>query len=174
MISTLIKNSSIALASLAFGIMAGFFWTYTFNVNLAMLQVDGPTYAVVQSLFNENVRHPMFFSFFIGSAVLALVALAMNVQHWKSLSFSMLSLALIIYVTGIIMFTAQVNLPLNYYTESWDPTNLPADWSSVRTQWNNANATRVITSASSFVLSLAALVTRASLPLKNKKQVPAL
>ncbi len=42
------------------GIMAGFFYTYTFNVNLAMLEVDGSTYAVVQSLFNENVRHPMF------------------------------------------------------------------------------------------------------------------
>ncbi len=174
MISTLVKNSSIALASLAFGIMAGFFWTYTFNVNLAMLQVDGPTYAVVQSLFNENVRHAMFFSFFIGSAVLAILALAINIQHWKTAPFIMLALATIIYIAGIIIFTAQVNLPLNYYTESWNPKNLPADWSNIRTQWNNANATRVITSASSFVLSLAALVTRASLPLKNNKSVPAL
>ncbi len=37
--------------------MAGFFWTYSDNVNLAMLQVDGATYATVQSLFNMNVRH---------------------------------------------------------------------------------------------------------------------
>ena len=74
----------------------------------------------------------------------------------------LLALAAIIYILGVIVFTAQVNLPLNYYTESWDPQNLPADWAQVRTQWNNANAIRVGTSGAAFVLALAALVVRAS------------
>ena len=58
---TFLENSSLALATIVFGIMAGFFWTYSFNVNYAMLQVDGSTYVQVQSLFNQNVRHSMFF-----------------------------------------------------------------------------------------------------------------
>ena len=78
------------------------------------------------------------------------------------MSFWLLALAAIIYILGVIVFTAQVNLPLNYYTESWDPQNLPADWAQVRTQWNNANAIRVGTSGAAFVLALAALVVRAS------------
>jgi uncharacterized membrane protein len=70
-----------ALCLLAMGIMAGFFWTYTINVNLAMLEVDGPTYATVQSAFNRNVRHPMFFAFFFGPMPLALAALASGWAH---------------------------------------------------------------------------------------------
>jgi len=56
-----------ALAVAAFGVMAGFFWTYSANVNLAMLTVDGATYATVQSAFNRHVRHALR----AGSGVLA-------------------------------------------------------------------------------------------------------
>ena len=160
--ASLLENIAMALATLVFGIMAGFFWAYTFNVNLAMLELDGATYATVQSLFNENVRHSMFFTFFFGGGIFSAVALVINWKHWKSPSFMMLALAFIVYVLGIIIFTAQVNLPLNAYTESWDPLNLPTDWSQVRNQWNTANAIRVGTAGLAFILGLAALITRAS------------
>ncbi|MCA9835637.1 MAG: DUF1772 domain-containing protein [Trueperaceae bacterium] len=165
----LFENAAIALATLVFGIMAGFFWTYSFNVNLAMLNVDGATYATVQSLFNENVRHFMFFSFFFGGGIFSALALVINWKHWKSPAFIMLALAFLIYGLGIILFTARVNLPLNYYTESWDPLNLPADWSQVRAQWNSANYLRVGTSGLAFILALFALLVRTSLPNSGQK-----
>lgn len=56
------------------------------------------------------------------------------------------------------MFTHQINLPLNYYTESWDPLALPADWATTRDSWNQANAARVLNSFIAFLLSLCALV----------------
>ena len=164
---TLLENSSIALASLIFGIMAGFFWTYSFNINLATAQLDGATYAITQSLFNENVRHAMFFFFFFGGAVFSVLALILNRKHWKSLAFLIMTIACLSYVLGIVVFTSQVNLPLNAYTESWDPQNLPADWQDTRAQWNNANAVRVATSGASFVLALVALLLRASSPKRN-------
>lgn len=46
--------------------MAGFFATYSANVNLATLELNGPTYAQVQSAFNRNVRHAGFFACFFG------------------------------------------------------------------------------------------------------------
>lgn len=159
---TLLENSSLALAILMFGIMAGFFWTYTFNVNLATAQLDGATYARVQSLFNVNVRHAMFFSFFFGSALAAVAALVFNYKHNRQPSFWLLAAAAVIYIFGIILFTKFVNLPLNYYTESWNPQQLPNDWASVRTRWNEANAWRVLAAGLSFVLSLSALVMRST------------
>lgn len=159
---TLFENSAVAIAALVFGIMAGFFWTYTFNVNWAMLETDGPTYAIVQSLFNQNVRHAMFFAFFFGGGAFSALALLINWKHWKSASFWMLAVACLVYIFGIIIFTRQVNLPLNYITEAWDPQNLPPDWTSIRDQWNRANAIRVATSGLSFTLSLGTLLIRAS------------
>ncbi len=159
---TFLENITIAVATFVFGIMAGLFWTYTFNVNLAMLEVDGATYATVQSLLNQNVRHLMFFSFFFGGGAFSVIALLSNWRHWKSFSFFMLALACIIYIAGVIVFTREVNLPLNYYTESWDLQNLPADWAMIRAQWNQANAIRVGTAGLAFALSLGALLQRAS------------
>lgn len=159
---TLVENGLVALATVVFGIMAGFFWTYSFNVNWAMLEVDGPTYATVQSLFNRNVRHVMFFIFFFGGGGFSALALLGNWRHWKTLSFWLLAIACLTYVLGIIVFTAQVNLPLNYYTESWNPQSLPPDWADIRTQWNTANAIRGVTSAIPFLLGVSVLTMRAS------------
>jgi uncharacterized membrane protein len=159
-----LENGSIALAALVLGIMAGFFVTYTFNVNPAMLQVDGATYATVQSLFNRNVRHFLFFIFFFGGAFFPALALAINYRHFRSNAFWMVAAAGVLYLAGVIVLTASVNLPLNYATESWNPQALPADWRSVREAWNSANAWRVAAAFSGFVLCLAALLARTKSP----------
>ena len=161
---TLLENGSLAIATLVFGVMAGFFRTYTFNVNLAMLQVDGQTYAKVQSLFNENVRHLMFFAFFFGGGLFSIIAVVINLKRWKTVSFWLIVLAAVVYIAGVIVFTQQVNLPLNDYTESWQPSNLPADWMDTRNSWNEANAVRVVTSFMPFLLCVMALVLRANQP----------
>lgn len=148
------------IAVLMLGVMAGFFWTYTFNVNLATAQLDGATYATVQSLFNQNVRHGMFFLFFFGGGGATLLALAVNYQQWRTSAFWLLASAAVIYSVGIIVFTHEVNLPLNYYTESWNPAALPADWQQIREQWNSANALRVVSAGTAFVLGLLSLVVR--------------
>jgi uncharacterized membrane protein len=156
----MLENSARVLAVLVLGIMAGFFWTYSVNVAPALLQVNGETYAQVQSLLNVNVRHWMFFACFFGGGALTALALLVNYQHWQSPAFWLLALAGLIYIVGIIVFTKVVNLPLNYYTESWNPTALPSDWEQVRTSWNTANAWRVLSSGVAFVLGLIALTIR--------------
>lgn len=156
-----IRSSLIALATLMLGVMAGFFWTYTFNVNLAMQQVDGETYATVQSLFNQNVRHSYFFTLFFGSAAVTVLAILANLKHYRRSFFWLLVAAAAIYIGGVIIYTSSVNLPLNAYTESWDISNLPSDWQATRDAWNSANALRVGTSGAAFILGMGALFGRA-------------
>ncbi len=126
-----------------------------------MEQVDGETYATVQSLFNENVRHAMFFFFFFGGGAFSVLTTIANIRSWRVFDFWLIALAAVIYILGVIAFTASVNLPLNDITEGWNPQNVPVDWSSIRDQWNQANAIRVWTSGSAFVLSVVALVCKA-------------
>ena len=162
------QNSTLLVATLVIGIMAGFFWTYSINVNLAMLQLDGAIYAQMQSLFNKNVHHGMFFTFFFGGGAFTALALATHIKHFRSLRFWLISAATVIYILGIILFTREINLPLNYYTESWNPQALPDDWQQVRAQWNQANNLRVITAGLAFVLSLVAM-TRDLTPFSSKR-----
>ena len=99
---------------------------------------------------------------FDGGALFPLLALVANHRHRHTPAFWLLVTATGIYVLGIIVFTRQVNLPLNAVTEAWLPSQLPADWPQIRTQWNDANMTRVWLACAAFALALAALVLRAS------------
>ena len=159
--STALQLGLHGLAIFWLGLMAGFFWTYSANVNLATVQMDGSTYALVQSSLNRNVRHAMFFSFFFSPPLLCALAMLAAWPAWRARWWWCLGLAGVLYALGIVVFTAQVNLPLNAYTESWDPHALPSDWARTREQWNTANLWRAVASAAAFALALLALCTRA-------------
>ncbi|SOD29223.1 Uncharacterized membrane protein [Variovorax sp. YR752] len=150
-----------ALAIFWLGVMAGFFWTYSANVNFATLQMDGATYALVQSSLNRNVRHAMFFGFFFGPPLLCALAVGTAWTARREGWWWCLLLAGVLYGLGIVVFTAQVNLPLNVYTESWNPQALPSDWAQTRSRWNAANLWRTVAAALAFGLALAALCARA-------------
>ena len=142
------------------GIMAGFFGTYSANVNLATLQLDGPTYALVQSGFNRNVRHTLFFAFFFGPVPLGLLTLITARHQYRQVWWRLVALIVLAYALGIVWFTREVNLPLNHLTESWTPATLPADWSTVRDAWNRANLWRALLSTTLFALALLSLCLR--------------
>lgn len=156
-----VDNVSLALATLLLGLMAGFFWTYSFNVNLATAQLDGGTYAQIQSLLNQNVRHGAFFSVFFGSAVVVTIAVIINFRHRRDWGYWAMMAAALLYIFGVVFFTREVNLPLNATTEAWSSEAVPEDWMMVRDAWNQANGWRVATSLGAFALCLIVLVQRA-------------
>ncbi|KQO26598.1 hypothetical protein ASF11_02605 [Acidovorax sp. Leaf76] len=149
-----------ALAVLWLGLMAGFFGTYSANVNLALLQMDGAIYATVQSALNRNVRHALFFTLFFGPPLWCALALATAWREHRAGWWRGLGLVGAAYGLGIMFFTQQVNLPLNHTTESWTPQALPADWADVRDRWNAANLWRAGLSLAAFAAALGTLVWR--------------
>jgi uncharacterized membrane protein len=153
-----------ALAALWMGMMAGFFWAYSANVNQALLQMDGAIYATVQSALNRNVRHGLFFTFFFGPPLWCALAL---LAAWPSRHrgwWLALALAGVAYLLGIILFTQQVNLPLNKITEAWNPQALPDDWVQVRDRWNTANLWRTVVNFVAFIVAVLTLAYRAAAP----------
>lgn len=159
---TTLSDFSAFIAVLMLGVMAGFFWTYAFNVNYATINLGADDYVRMQSLFNVNVRHSMFFLFFFGAAFLCFVATFIS---WFSKNISrtrLLLLAGLLYLGGVVMFTHQVNLPLNYETESWVIGQVPAHWQEVRAAWNKANLLRTGMSFLAFALGLWSLLCKPS------------
>ncbi len=157
---------------LLLGLMAGFFATYSANINLATLELDGPTYAQVQSAFNRNVRHTGFFVCFFGPLPLGLIALALAWTERRAAWWRLLALTVLAYGLGIVLFTREVNLPLNHLTESWTPATLPPDWATVRETWNRANLWRSGLSLALFAASLITLVLRLQTPLTASRAQP--
>jgi uncharacterized membrane protein len=158
--TTLLSLLPHALAVVWLGLMAGFFGTYSANINPALLPMDGATYATVQSAFNRNVRHALFFALFFGPPLWCALALATAWREHHAPWWRLLAGVGVAYLLGIVFFTQQVNLPLNHTTEAWNPQALPAGWAQVRDQWNAANLWRALLGLACFVAALGSLVGR--------------
>ncbi|WP_051237559.1 DUF1772 domain-containing protein [Ottowia thiooxydans] len=142
------------------GLMAGFFATYSANVNLATHELDGPTYALMQSALNRNVRHALFFSAFFGPLILGSLTLLSACKECRRRWWGLHAGVVLAYALGIVLFTREVNLPLNYFIESWAPATLPMDWNETRDAWNRANLVRAFLSTILFAVSLGLLSLR--------------
>ena len=154
----------LVVSVITLGLMAGFFWTYAHNVSPALMQLEGEHYATVQSLLNRHVRNPIFFLAFAGAGVSTLLAVVLGFHRRQSLSFWLTVSAASLYIFGVVLFTREFNLPLNAYTESWHPQQLPSDWRATRDAWNSANGVRVITSVCAFSLATLALAVKPASP----------
>lgn len=87
-------------------------------------------------------HRPSLFAHSVTVLLLGLLALGMAWSARCATWWRLLALQWVAYALGIVLFTQQVNLPLNYLTESWTPSTLPPDWASVRDAWNLANLWR--------------------------------
>lgn len=133
------------------GIMSGFFWTYSINISRAFKNLDENTYAIVQSLCNIHVRNWSFYSFFFGTGLMGVVNLIWYSKDYAKKYYYFILLAVLLYLFGIIIYTKNINLPLNYYTESWVVGKIPSNWIETRNNWNKANNYRTICSFVCFI-----------------------
>lgn len=141
------------------GAMAGFFATYSGNVAPALHGLEGAVYAMVQSALNRHVRHAAFFAFFFLPPLWCALALLPAWRGRGAWGWCLLTAGLLC-AAGVVLFTRQINLPLNAYTESWQPAALPADWALTRDRWNSANHLRTVVSGAAFLLATVSLALR--------------
>ena len=102
-----------AAGSIWFGIMAGFFWTFSNTVVPGLEISPGTSGFVAMQKINEAVRNPGFGIFFFGACLLAALLLVQGLarlRHWTSL---VQVAAAAVYLGGVLFVTANKNVPLN-------------------------------------------------------------
>ncbi|NLS13772.1 DUF1772 domain-containing protein [Vibrio sp. SM6] len=160
-----LENGSIGIATLLCGLMVGLFWSHSQHIGVALAQLDGKTFAQVQSVL--HVRHRQLESslLFFGTAIVMMIAVIVNVSCWNSSSFWLMALAALIYFVGVLYVTRQFTHPLAMVIDSWDHNALPTDWQQVRAKWLYAQQFRFVTAAVAFTACMSAIVLRANLAL---------
>lgn len=155
---TLIVRFSYLLTALLTGIIAGLFFAFTYDVNIAFEQLTASEYAKNMELINVSIRNVYFGSVWFPSVVVPVIALALSWRRYRSPSFLLLLVGFLIYLVGSFLVTTQINIPLNYYLESWDIASPPSDWMEVRDSWNWWNSVRTWASITAFVCYLIVLM----------------
>lgn len=159
-----VHNALMIISILLTGVMAGFFFAFSYDIIFMLDELPATRYAEVMELININVRNGMFGVFFFGAVGVSAVTLLLMLPKYRSATFLLFLAGFIVYLAGTFLVTTQINLPLNAYIESWNIQMPPADWAEARQRWQDANFIRTWSSIAAFLLYLFALITSSTQP----------
>ncbi len=157
------------LAALASALAAGFFYTFTFVVMPGLAMADDGVFVAAMRAINNAVRNFAFAFCFFGTPVFCAVAAVLLARRTAATKTAagLAAAACAIYLIGVIVVTAGVNVPLNRELAA---SHLPPaearlafesgwiGWNMVRT--GGALAAFVFILASGYVFAAAALKKR--------------
>jgi uncharacterized membrane protein len=151
----------LAVTTILSGLMSGFFFAYTFSVNLGLAKLNNKEYLTAMQSINKQVLNPIFYISFFGT-LFSLVISSIMYFDIHSTKFFLIFFSCISYVIGVLGITATRNVPLNNQVELFDITK--ASEESIQTMrtifekpwlyWNNI---RTLASFVTFVCLVIAL-----------------
>ena len=156
-----INEISLIITLLFTGLMAGFFFSYTFSVNLGLQKLKDKEYLLAMQNINKEVLNPVFFSCFFGTLLFCIVSTLLSID-FSSPKFYVILLSALLYIFGVFVITGLQNVPLNNQLESFaiESANEEA-LQKMRTlfeaPWNYWNNVRTISSIISFLLLLTSI-----------------
>jgi uncharacterized membrane protein len=137
---------SLALALVATGLLAGFFYTYSSSVSLGLGDLDDRGYVAAMQAINDSIPNGVFVLSLVGAPLLLIVTTALHAaSHSPRLAPLLLACGLVI--GGGLLVTFLANVPLNDDLAAVDPDAgrdvlARADYED---PWNTWNAVRTIT-----------------------------
>ncbi len=149
------------LSILLTGLNAGLFFIFSYDINIAFALLSGAEYGYTMKIINEAIRNPWFFTVFFGALALPIITLLLWIRSYRSPAFLLFLAGFVVFAICVFWITSSINLPLNYYLESWDLPAVPDDWTTVRDSWNQANMVRTWGAIGAFALYLIGLTAAA-------------
>lgn len=151
---------SIRIAHLVFtfsiGLFAGLLYTFQQGVIPTLNVLNAAEYAKVEQWLIRSLD-----AFPTGVIVLANVSMLLPLyplaRLWRvrsSTYWRLTALGWALFFFGVGVFTIVLNVPINNAVLGWDPAAPPADWSTLRDQWNSLNAIRTPINYVSFLLMI--------------------
>ncbi|HYD60102.1 MAG TPA: anthrone oxygenase family protein [Noviherbaspirillum sp.] len=143
------QRALIVLTLLLSGLIAGFFFAFSADVNLATAELAAADYVHVQQLINLKVRNSAFAIVYFGAAVVPAILLAVTWRQGRTGWYLTAAAGYVLYLAAFFI-TREINVPINNELATWNPQQAPASWVLMWTRWNEANLIRTIISMASF------------------------
>ncbi|XVQ10071.1 DUF1772 domain-containing protein [Spirillospora sp. CA-255316] len=156
-----VRGWTLASATLAMGLIAGFFYAYACSVMIGLARVDDRTFISTMQWINATVRNQWFAPSFFGALALTALAVLAHLIHGRRPTLAWTAAALVLYAVAFGI-TMAVNVPLNDdLAAAGNPATLH-DPAAVRAafedRWAAWNIARTIASTAALVCLLRALI----------------
>ncbi|MEL6404313.1 MAG: anthrone oxygenase family protein [Chloroflexota bacterium] len=149
----------IVLAILGSGVVTGILFVFSNFAMQSFEQLQPSAGILAMQYINRKILNPIFFLFFMGTALLSLV-LPLLLQWSEQVSTGYAIAGSILYLTGIMLVTITRNIPMNNALDSVDANTQEAGrlWDSYLIRWTNWNHIRTVAGALATVCFTLALI----------------
>jgi uncharacterized membrane protein len=156
---TTLQGTSLLLATLAMGLMAGVFGLYAYAIMPGLGKTDARTFVGAFQAIDRAIINPLFMAMFFGALVLTAVAVALNLGEGAA---PWAIAALVLYI-AVFAITIAVNVPLNDAIKAAGDPDRISDLARVREQfdesrWAGWNVARAAACTAAFGSLLWALI----------------
>lgn len=153
----------LALTTIACGLIAGLFYSYSCSVNPGLKALNDFGYLSAMQAINRAILNPTFFCSFIGTLILLPLSTYFSYTPAPSLRFWFLLSASLLYIIAVFGVTALGNVPLNDALAKFDlgtatPEQLAKQRALFETSWNAWHALRTWASIACFSLTAIACI----------------
>ena len=155
---------SIFTAVVGSSVLGGIFFSWSNLVMPALARIPPPAGIAAMNATNEVVQNPLFFLFFLGVPLLALVLAAGAVMQLRRPGSPALIAGAVLLVAGMFAVTMGANVPMNDTLAAMAPDSAEAAdyWQIVVDRWTFWNHVRTIASLAAAVCFGLALRARSS------------
>lgn len=135
----LFRGVSLVLATVATGLLAGLFFTFSIAVMPGLSASDDRTYVGAMQSINRSILNGWFALASLGALLLTILALVLHLRADGHKALPWIIVGLVLYVAAWII-TMAINVPLNNQLEAAGNGNVNqiADLSAVRAQFEGS------------------------------------
>ncbi|MBO0947037.1 anthrone oxygenase family protein [Fibrella forsythiae] len=153
----------LACAALTCALVAGLLFAYACSVNPGLNRLPDTAYVLAMQSINRKIQNPLFFSTFLGTALLLPVAAYMHYQPPLTPRFWLLTAAAATYLVGVIGITVGGNVPLNealdaFSVDSATAQQIAESRNSFETPWNTLHTIRTVAAVASLLFVICSLL----------------
>lgn len=150
-------------AALGSGLVGGLFFAFSTFVMQALGRLPPADGIAAMQAINVTVKNLLFFLLFFGTGALSLLSVLAAFGRWQQLDGYLLAGGGLVYLLGVILVTALVNVPMNealakVAVDSGEGVQLWQRYLARWTQWNHLRTLSGLAAAAAFTLAFARLL----------------
>jgi uncharacterized membrane protein len=154
--------TSLIAATMAMGLMAGVFGSYSHTIMRGLDQTDDRTFVSAFQSIDRAIINPLFMLAFLGALVFSGIAAVLYLRDDERPALPWVSVAFALYLV-VVLITMRVNVPLNDELKAAGDPDRIADLAAVRanfhaTRWVAWNHVRTVATTVAFGCLMWALV----------------
>jgi uncharacterized membrane protein len=158
----LLLSGLLWFSAIGCGLMAGVYFAFSAFIMTSLARIAPAAGIAAMNAINVEIVRSLFMPLFMGTTLAAAVLAGLAVFRWSEPGSAVLLAGGVLYVAGMFIVTAALNVPLNNALAAVDPSSAggAALWTTYLRDWTLWNHVRTLASLAASLLFVAAIAAR--------------